>query len=72
MSKKVKVSTVARFIVRGGEKQGKYIKIREAVSPTGRKYAWTNRKTNASALTYRQAQGVVRRYGSDAVIVKVG
>lgn len=55
-----------KYIVRGGDKKGKYLRLaRRPVN--GRKYSWTPYRKQAVVLTENQVRGIVRRYdGAEA------
>jgi hypothetical protein len=61
--------SVKKYSVRGGTKAGSYIK---AASPsfakrTGRKYAWTNVKSNRVVLPRNTAIGIALSYGGSVI-----
>ena len=57
------------YYVRGGNKQGAYITEASAswTARTGRKYAWSNTKTNRAILGYDTARKVAQRYNGEIV-----
>lgn len=63
--------TRTTYFVRGGNKQGAYLKIRTnqpVWATTPLKYAWTNRKKALVELTYEQARNAIRNgYGGTLV-----
>jgi hypothetical protein len=61
--------TVKKYSVRGGTKDGAYIKPASISfsKRTGRKYAWCNYKNERAILTYNVACGVAQSYGGTLV-----
>lgn len=64
-------TTRTTYFVRGGSKQGAYLKLRTKQpvwATTPLKYAWTNRKDTLVELTYEQARNAIRNgYGGTLV-----
>jgi len=57
------------YYVRGGTKQGAYITeaSQSWTARTGRKYAWSNKKSNRAILGYDAARKVAQRYNGEIV-----
>ena len=58
------------YFVRGGNKDGAYLKRRERATKAARSlaYAWTNRKAELCEMTYDQARNCIRQtYGGTLV-----